>query len=91
MKVALDLGLWLEGGTVMVQLGDQEDAVGGIRLTELVHQLIEAHEVDGIGSITERDVSYLRQVEEELRTAANLLSGRLRLEDGVASVRGAPV
>lgn len=91
MKVALDLGLWLEGGTVMVQLGDQEDAVGGIRLTELVHQLIEAHEVGGIGTIDPVSLSYLRQVEEELRTAANLLSGRLRLESGVTAVRGAPV
>lgn len=91
MKVALDLGVWLEGGTVMVQVAEQDDAIGGVRLTELVHQLIEANEVDGVGSISERDVSYLRQVEEELRTAANLLSSRLRLEDGVNAVRGAPV
>lgn len=91
MKLAVELDLWLEGGTVMAQVTEQDDAVGGKRLTEMVRELLEAHEVDGSGAIPRDSVNYLRQVEGELRLAADVLASRLRIEDGVAAVRGVPV
>lgn len=91
MKVTVDLGLWLHGGTVMVQLAEQDDAVTGKRLTDMVRELLEAHECGADGAIPGESAAYLRQVEHELRLAADVLASRLRIESALAGVRGVPV
>lgn len=84
MKVELEVGLALEGGSVLVTVADETQ---GARLTTLVTDLIESRE-GRFGTIPKVDLSALEEVAHELRLAAGLIANRVELERSRAAVRG---
>ena len=76
MSVPLEVGVQLEGGSVLVTVAGE---TRGVRLTTLVKELLESREVLD-GQITPNDCSALDQVRHELVLAANLIAQRVELE-----------
>jgi hypothetical protein len=89
MTLTLPVAAWLDGGSVMVSVGEPEAAEGqevGFKLTRLVEQLIEGFEAP-TGNLHDADVAYLDQVAHELGLATEMLRGRLRAERAVQAAR----
>lgn len=84
MKVELEVGVTLEGGTVLVTVADETQ---GARLTTLVTELIESRE-GRFGMIGKEDIDVLDQVRHEMLLAASLLANRVELERSRAVARG---
>lgn len=84
MKVELDVGLTLEGGSVLVSVANETQ---GVRLTRLVTELIESRE-GRFGIIGRADVDVLDQAQHEMRLAASLLASRVDMERSRAVGRG---
>ena len=76
MKVELEVGVQLEGGSVLVTVAEETQ---GVRLTTLVKELLESREVLD-GQISPKDCDALDQVRHELVLAANLIAQRVELE-----------
>jgi hypothetical protein len=84
MKVELEVGLTLEGGTVLVTVANETQ---GARLTTLVTELIESRE-GRFGMIGKADIDVLDQVRHEMLLAASLLANRVELERSRSVARG---
>jgi hypothetical protein len=84
MKVELDVGVCLCGGSVLVTVGEETE---GVKLKDLVLELIEANTGRG-DVIDEVSARTLRQVQHELVLAASLLSRRLDQEASKRMARG---
>lgn len=84
MKVELEVGVSLEGGSVLVTVGGETQ---GAKLTRLVTELIESRE-GRFGTILKADVATLEEVSHELRLAAGLIENRVELERSRQVVRG---
>jgi hypothetical protein len=76
MQVRLEVGVQLEGGSVLVTVAEETQ---GVRLTTLVKELLESREVLD-GQISPKDCDALDQVRHELVLAANLIAQRVELE-----------
>ena len=76
VRVQLDVGVQLEGGSVLVTVAGETQ---GVRLTTLVKELLESREVLD-GQISPKDCSALDQVRHEMVLAANLIAQRVELE-----------
>lgn len=74
--VEMDMSVSLAGGSVLVSVADVESFV---KLTKLVADAIESREGRG-GVISNEDLVYLSQVQQELIVAAGLLGGRIASE-----------
>lgn len=84
VSIQMPVQAWLDGGSVMVSIGEPEDNEGnevGFKLTALVQELVEGVEVGG--RIDQEQAAYLEQVQHEMALAANLLRARLRAERAV--------
>lgn len=84
MRVALEVGLSLVGGTVLLQIGDD---TAGKRLSDMAMELIESREVRG-GVIPMSDLKALDEVRHELEVTADLIGQRVELERDRARARG---
>ena len=84
MKVELDVGVALVGGSVLVTVGDETQ---GVKLTRLVTELIESRE-GRFGIIGKDDTAALDEVRHELWLASELLLNRVELERSRQIARG---
>ena len=84
MKVEVEVGLQLAGGSVLVTVAGETQ---GARLTTLVTELIESRE-GRFGMIEPGDCSLLNQVAGELSLAADMLRQRVDLERDRRRARG---
>jgi hypothetical protein len=84
MKVELEVGVSLVGGSVLVTVGGETQ---GVKLTRLVTELIESRE-GRFGMIGMDDRMALDGVVDELRLAADLIENRVELERSRQVARG---
>lgn len=84
MKVEIEVGLELAGGSVLLTVGNETQ---GARLTSLATDLIESRE-GRFGMIDPKDCDGLSQVAGELRLAADLIAQRVELERDRRRARG---
>lgn len=84
MKVEIEVGLSLVGGSVLVTVAGETQ---GVKLTRLVTELIESRE-GRFGMIGREDADALSQVHHELLLAAGLIANRIELERSREIARG---
>jgi hypothetical protein len=84
MKVELDVGVSLVGGSVLVSVGDETQ---GVKLTRLVTELIESRK-NRFGMISGEDMREMEQVQHELQLAASLIGSRAKQERSRMVARG---
>jgi len=83
MRVAMNVGMSLEGGSVMLQIGED---LTDMSLADMAMDLIES--VEGRdGSIYQCDQSMLADVQRELDIVSHLIGNRLELERDRAQLR----
>ena len=84
MKVELEVGVSLVGGSVLVTVGGETQ---GVKLTRLVTELIESRE-GRFGMIGKEDTAALDEVRHELWLASEMLLNRVELERSRQVARG---
>lgn len=84
MRVALEVGLSLVGGTVLLQIGED---TAGKRLSDMALELIESREL-GDFTIPMADLKEIDEVRRELEVVADLIGQRVELERDRARARG---
>ena len=84
MKVELEVGMSLVGGTVLLEIGDNAAAK---KLSDMALELIESRELQDF-TIPMSDLKAIDEVRRELEVAADLIGQRVELERDRARLRG---
>ena len=84
MKVELEVGMSLVGGTVLLEIGDNAAAK---KLKDMALELIESRELQDF-TIPMSDLKAIDEVRRELEVVADLIGQRVELERDRARLRG---